>query len=211
MSQQESGTLQLIKWIVVLGAAAVVALFILHMLFSGIGKPTPDLSEAGKQNLIAQLTLPGSGRSVGVASAPAPAAPTAPAEDEPVAETSPAEAPAAAEAATETESAAAEETPEAPAAAPTAEGALAEQSGARPGRETYDRVCFACHTAGVLNAPKLVAGEWADRLGNGLDGLMANTINGLGSMPPRGGNPSLSDGDLYNAVVYMLNEAGVQP
>jgi cytochrome c5 len=41
-----------------------------------------------------------------------------------------------------------------------------------------------------------------------LDGLMKNAINGLNSMPARGGDPSITDEELSNAIVYMTGKAG---
>ena len=41
-----------------------------------------------------------------------------------------------------------------------------------------------------------------------METLMKNAVNGKGSMPPRGGDGSLSDADLKKAIVYMLKESG---
>jgi len=80
---------------------------------------------------------------------------------------------------------------------------------ARSGEAVYNAVCTSCHAAGVLNAPKIDdKGAWAPRVANGLDGLMKNAINGLNSMPARGGDPSITDEELSNAIVYMTGKAG---
>ena len=80
---------------------------------------------------------------------------------------------------------------------------------ARSGDAVYNDACAACHTAGVLGAPKIDdKGAWDARLANGLDGLMKNAINGLNSMPARGGDPSITDEELTNAIVYMTGKAG---
>ena len=79
---------------------------------------------------------------------------------------------------------------------------------ARSGEAVYNAVCTSCHAAGVLNAPKIDdKGAWAPRVANGLDGLMKNAINGLNSMPARGGDPSITDEELSNAIVYMTGKA----
>ncbi|HPE61473.1 MAG TPA: c-type cytochrome [Thiolinea sp.] len=78
----------------------------------------------------------------------------------------------------------------------------------RSGEEVYQAVCIACHAAGVLNAPKLEAGAWDDRIGKGLEGLLASSINGLNAMPPRGGNPNTTDDELKSAILYMTDTAG---
>lgn len=73
----------------------------------------------------------------------------------------------------------------------------------------YTQTCAACHSTGVAGAPKTdEADDWADRLDKGLDALVDSAINGLGAMPPRGGNSSLSDEAVRHAVVYMANQAG---
>lgn len=68
-------------------------------------------------------------------------------------------------------------------------------------------VCGACHDSGLLNAPKTGdAAVWKQRMAaaGGLDGLVAAAINGKGSMPPRGGDASLTDAQVRAAVEAML-------
>jgi cytochrome c5 len=79
----------------------------------------------------------------------------------------------------------------------------------RTGEQIYTEVCASCHTAGLMNAPKLgdIAG-WATRLKMGLEGLVASAIKGKGAMPDKGGNADLSDTDIQNAVIYMTNASG---
>lgn len=80
---------------------------------------------------------------------------------------------------------------------------------ARSGEAVFTAVCAACHTSGVLNAPKIDdKGAWDARVANGLDGLMKNAVNGLNRMPARGGDPSITDEELTNAIVYMTGKAG---
>lgn len=81
---------------------------------------------------------------------------------------------------------------------------------AAAGESVYSKACVACHAAGVAGAPKLGdAAPWSDRTGQGFDGLVQSVLNGKGAMPPKGGNMSLSDADVRNAVAYMLAESGV--
>ncbi|WP_019571582.1 c-type cytochrome [Thioalkalivibrio sp. ALMg3] len=77
--------------------------------------------------------------------------------------------------------------------------------------DLYSNVCAACHDTGVSGAPfKDDTDEWSNRLNDkGLDTLFANSINGIGAMPARGGDPSLSDEQMRDVVAYMLDEAGV--
>ncbi len=90
----------------------------------------------------------------------------------------------------------------APAAPPKAEGAAAN------GKSTFDTVCTACHTAGVAGAPKFGdKAAWAPRIKAGKDALYASALKGKGAMPPKGGNPGLSDDAVKAAVDYMVSAA----
>lgn len=81
----------------------------------------------------------------------------------------------------------------------------------KSGEEVFNEVCTSCHTPGALGAPKLNSkGDWAGRLGQGFDKLTANAINGIRAMPPRGGNPDLSDLEIARTVAYMANSAGAK-
>lgn len=74
------------------------------------------------------------------------------------------------------------------------------------------QVCAGCHQAGVMGAPKLgAAGDWKPRLAQGFDTLVQNAINGIRGMPPKGGNPSLTDEQIREAVTLMLKDAGLSP
>ena len=79
----------------------------------------------------------------------------------------------------------------------------------KSGGEVFNESCTSCHTPGALGAPKLNnKGDWASRLGQGFDKLVDHAINGIRAMPPRGGNPDLSDIEMARAVAYMANSAG---
>ena len=69
--------------------------------------------------------------------------------------------------------------------------------------------CIACHgaaTAAALGAPAIGdAAAWGERLGKGLDTLVSNAINGIGTMPPWGGT-ALSDDELRSAVEYLTGQ-----
>jgi cytochrome c5 len=82
---------------------------------------------------------------------------------------------------------------------------------AADGKAVYDKVCFACHASGVAGAPKLGdKAAWAPRIKQGLNGLLASATKGKGSMPPKGGDVSLSDDELSRAIVYMANQSGAK-
>ena len=87
---------------------------------------------------------------------------------------------------------------QAPAAAP-AEAAEVD------GGAVYGGLCKTCHDAGVAGAPIASSDDMAARLAEkGIDTLVSNAINGLNAMPPRGGNPTLTDEQIRAAVEFML-------
>lgn len=93
---------------------------------------------------------------------------------------------------------------------PPAEEAASDVAKApRSGQEVVDTVCAGCHASGIAGAPKL--GEnavWAPLAAKGFDAVLANAIDGIGGMPPRGGSDA-SDDELRDAVMVMLKQAGV--
>ena len=98
----------------------------------------------------------------------------------------------------------------APAAAPAKPAAVAAagKPGAADGKAVYDKVCFACHQTSVAGSPRLGdKAAWAPRLQTGMDAMMQSVINGKGAMPPRGGNPSLSDAEVRAAVDFMVGQS----
>lgn len=90
---------------------------------------------------------------------------------------------------------------------------LLKLAAAKPARAAYTgeqvvaKICGACHTSGMLNAPKTGdQAEWNKRksAAGGLDGLVASAIKGKNSMPARGGDPDLSDAEIKEAVELLL-------
>lgn len=73
------------------------------------------------------------------------------------------------------------------------------------GAAVYAGLCKVCHEAGVAGAPITDSEQMTARLDEkGLDTLISNAINGLNAMPPRGGNPALTDEQIRAAVEFML-------
>ena len=73
------------------------------------------------------------------------------------------------------------------------------------GAQVYGGLCKTCHDAGVAGAPVTGSDVMQQRLADkGLEMLVTNAINGLNAMPPRGGNPSLTDEQIQAAVEFML-------
>lgn len=80
------------------------------------------------------------------------------------------------------------------------------------GEQVNAKLCAGCHIAGVLGAPKENdKAAWAARKAaeGGLDGLVNAAIKGKNAMPPKGGDPSLTDDEVREAVEFILKTAGV--
>lgn len=79
----------------------------------------------------------------------------------------------------------------------------------KSGEEVVKAVCSACHAVGALGSPKIGdKAAWAPRIAQGYDTLIKHAIAGIRSMPARGGNPDLTDGEIANAIAYMANQSG---
>lgn len=79
------------------------------------------------------------------------------------------------------------------------------------GQEVYNKVCTACHAAGVLGAPKV--GDkalWQPRFAQGLDTLVTHAVTGIRAMPAKGGDPSLTETHIKDSIIYMLGETGIK-
>lgn len=76
------------------------------------------------------------------------------------------------------------------------------------GRNIYEGTCAGCHATGVMNAPKVGnKADWAEPITDGIDTLVENAINGIGQMPPKGGNAKLSKEEIRAAVEYMIQQS----
>ncbi|WP_286240936.1 c-type cytochrome [Neptuniibacter halophilus] len=85
------------------------------------------------------------------------------------------------------------------AAAPVAAG------GTRSAEEVYTAKCAGCHATGAAGAPKYGTSDWADRGSKGMETLLANAINGINAMPPRGLCADCSDEELQGAIQHMID------
>ncbi len=90
-------------------------------------------------------------------------------------------------------------------AAEAAKGQVA-YGGTLDGGEIYGQLCIGCHTSGAAGAPKLEKSAWGTRLVQGKDTLHKHAIEGIRSMPARGGNPSLSDEQVSVTVDWMIGQ-----
>lgn len=147
----------------------------------------PDLDDVEVARAVAHMA----NQSGGKFAEPAAPAAKAPVQAEAPAESAPAAPAPVAQAATP-----------APEAAPAAPAASADV-----GKKLYESACMMCHATGVAGAPKTGdKAEWAKRLQKGADTLHANSIKGIGAMPPKGGS-SASDAEVKAAVDYILAQS----
>ncbi len=81
----------------------------------------------------------------------------------------------------------------------------------KTGEQVVKSVCIMCHGTGLMGAPKIGdAAGWAPRIEQGYDTLVQHAINGIRTMPAKGGNPGLSDQEVARAVAYMANQGGAK-
>ena len=91
-------------------------------------------------------------------------------------------------------------------AAPVAAASAAPAAGGEFNVEqAYQQSCNVCHASGMAGAPKFDdSAEWAARLADkGLETLVANAINGVNAMPPRGMCMTCSDENIAALVEYI--------
>ena len=82
------------------------------------------------------------------------------------------------------------------------------KAGAVDGKAVYDKVCFACHAQSVAGSPKLGdKAAWAPRLKQGTDAMVQSVIKGKGAMPPKAGNPALTEQEIRATVEFMASQS----
>ncbi len=80
-----------------------------------------------------------------------------------------------------------------------------EEGAVEVGKADYEASCAVCHGAAGMGAP--VVGDkaaWAAVAGKGPEAVLANAINGINGMPPRGGT-DFNDAKMKEVVDYMIN------
>lgn len=83
------------------------------------------------------------------------------------------------------------------------------------GKVIYDKACIACHWKGVAGAAALTdKARWEEIAVKGMKVLHQHSIDGFqgeyGVMPAKGTCTDCTDQDMYDAIGYMINEAGVE-
>ena len=92
--------------------------------------------------------------------------------------------------------------------APAAAQKVAAKAGPADGKSVYNKVCIACHAVSVAGSPKLGdKAAWAPRIRTGMDSLLQSVIKGKGAMPPKAGNPALSDAEIRAAIDFMVSQS----
>jgi cytochrome c5 len=82
------------------------------------------------------------------------------------------------------------------------------------GKAIYGKACIACHWKGVAGAAALTdKARWEEIAGKGMNTIHEHAIAGFqgeyGVMPEKGTCTDCTSQDIYDAIGYMLNEAGV--
>lgn len=96
---------------------------------------------------------------------------------------------------------------EAAKAAAAAASSQVAYGGTMDGSVVFNNLCTGCHTSGAGGAPTLTAAGMGARASKGKDLLYDHAINGfqgVGVMPPKGGNPALTDDQVKATVDWML-------
>lgn len=89
-----------------------------------------------------------------------------------------------------------------------AKGSVVTPAMLAQGKAVYEKTCGVCHATGVAGAPKLGdRAAWKEHIAAGIEHMTENAIRGEGAMPPRGGNPKLSDAEVRAAAAYIMENS----
>lgn len=82
-----------------------------------------------------------------------------------------------------------------------------DSSGPRSGEQVYNTYCTACHTSGVMGAPKQNnADDWQPRLDQGMETVLKHAVDGFNAMPPKGTCSDCSEDEIQAAIDFMIKE-----
>ena len=83
-----------------------------------------------------------------------------------------------------------------------------EDKSVSKGEKLYNESCKLCHATDNMGAPAVGdAGAWATVMKQGFDKVLYNSINGIGGMPPKGGNEDLLPSDVKLVVEFMIDSS----
>jgi len=72
----------------------------------------------------------------------------------------------------------------------------------------YNDNCKVCHGTDAMGAPMVGdAQAWHEVVAKGFDKVLYNAVNGVGGMPPKGGNEDLKPSNLKEIVEFMINSS----
>ncbi|HLI19163.1 MAG TPA: c-type cytochrome [Rhodanobacteraceae bacterium] len=101
------------------------------------------------------------------------------------------------------------------AAAAKAAASQVAYGGTTDGKVIFDNLCTTCHTNPATGAPDIHdKAAWAPRIKEGIATLVQHAIHGYKGptgngpqMPPKGGNPALTDAQIEATVKWMVSQA----
>ena len=72
----------------------------------------------------------------------------------------------------------------------------------------YNESCKVCHATDTMGAPAVGdVDAWREVTEKGLDKVVYNAVNGMGGMPPKGGNEDLIPSEIKSIVEFMINSS----
>jgi len=72
----------------------------------------------------------------------------------------------------------------------------------------YDESCALCHKTDNMGAPAVGDSEiWVEVLEKGFENVVHNAIEGMGGMPPKGGNMDLTNTEVKKIVEFMIDNS----
>ncbi len=87
--------------------------------------------------------------------------------------------------------------------------AASEAKGEKSGEQIVQTTCGVCHQTGAAGAPKIGdKAAWAPRIARGEKALLESALKGLRAMPPKGGNPALTDAEVERALIFTVDQSG---
>ena len=85
---------------------------------------------------------------------------------------------------------------------------IVASSSMRSGEEIYLSKCQACHSSGVLGAPKFGSKTaWKSLIEKGIENILKTAISGVNAMPAKGGCSDCSDAEIKSAIQYIIDNS----